>query len=191
MGSFVWRKKGRELRPYIDYRGLNQIMVIYHYPLPLVPVALEQLCSAQIFTKLDLRRAYNLIHIQEDDEWKSAFSTTCVHYEYCVIPYGLSFSPSVLSLINDILRVMLGKYIITYIDDIIIYSPSRETHIHHVRQDVQHLSQNQLFIKGEKCAFCQHTISFQGYIISPDGISMDPAKTITEWPTPRTIKDLQ
>lgn len=96
------------------------------------------------------------------------------------------------SLINNVLRHMSGKFIIYYIDDILICSPSCKTHILHVRQVLQHLTQNQLFIKGEKCAFHQCTIFFLGYIISPDGVSMDPAKisAMTEWLTSRNIKEL-
>lgn len=86
-------------------------------------------------------------------EWKTAFIPTCGHYEYCVIPYGLSCTSSVFqSLINDVLRDMLGKYIIAYMDGILIFSPLHETHIHHVCQVLQRLTQNQLFVKGEKCA---------------------------------------
>lgn len=88
---------------------------------------------------------------------------------------------------------MLGKFFIVYIDKILIYFPSCETHILHVREVHQSLTQNQLFIKGEKCAFHQCTIAFLGYIISPGGVSIDPAKisAIIEWPTPRNIKELE
>ncbi len=92
-GFFFVKKKDGTLRPCIDYRGLNDITVKFQYPLPLVPPALEQLRSAKCFTKLDLRNAYNLIRIREGDEWKTAFSTTSGHYEYRVMPFGLSTVP--------------------------------------------------------------------------------------------------
>lgn len=133
-------KKGGGLRPRIDYRELNQCYIKYRYPLPLVPVALEQLHTATIFTKLDLRSAYNLIRIREGDEWKTGFSTTSGHYEYQVMSYGLSNAPSVFQcLINNVLRDMLGHHVITYINDILIYSNSKEEHVHHVRQVLQRL----------------------------------------------------
>lgn len=92
--DFFHGEKGG-LRSCIDYRGLNQIMVKYPYPLPLVPSALEQLQSAQIFTKLDLHSAYNLVHIRRGDKWKTVFRTTSGHYKCCIMPYGLSCMPSI------------------------------------------------------------------------------------------------
>ncbi|KAK3542949.1 hypothetical protein QTP70_007293 [Hemibagrus guttatus] len=104
-GFFFVEKKYGGLHPCMDYRGLNAITVRYPYPLPLVPVALEQLQGTSIFSKLDLRSAYNLIRIKEGNEWKTAFHTTRGHYEYLVMPYGLTNAPAVFqSLINDIFR---------------------------------------------------------------------------------------
>ena len=118
-GFFFVEKKDGGLRPCIDYRGLNAITVKYRYPLPLVPSAIEQLRKATIFTKLDLRSAYNLICIKPGDEWKTAFSTTTGHYEYQVVPYGLANAPAVFqSFINDVFRDMLNKWVIVYIDEI-------------------------------------------------------------------------
>ncbi|KAL0150500.1 hypothetical protein M9458_054317 [Cirrhinus mrigala] len=109
-GFFFVKKKDGGLRPCIDYRGLNDITVKFRYPLPLVPAALEQLRQAKYFTKLNLRSAYNLIRIKEGDEWKTAFSTSTGHYEYLVMPFGLSNSPSVFqSFINDVFRDMLDQ----------------------------------------------------------------------------------
>ncbi|KAK3532389.1 hypothetical protein QTP86_016701 [Hemibagrus guttatus] len=118
-GFFFVEKKDGGLRPCIDYRGLNNVMVKFRYPLPLVPAALEQLREAKIYTKLDLRSAYNLIRIKEGDEWKTAFLTTRGHYEYRVMPYGLANAPAVFqSFINEIFRDILNKYVVAYIDDI-------------------------------------------------------------------------
>lgn len=106
--------------------GLNAITVKYPYPLPF-----EQLRSAKIFNKLDLRSAYNLVHtIRKGDEWKTAFSTTSGHYMYQVMPYGLSGTPLVFQcFINDILRHFLGTFAIAYIDDILIYSRNYKKHV--------------------------------------------------------------
>ncbi len=95
------RRRMGGLRPCIDYRGLNEISIKFRYPLPLVPAALEQLGRARYFTKLDLRSAYNLIRIREGDEWKTAFSTTSGHYEYRVMPFGLSNSPFSIPVIHQ------------------------------------------------------------------------------------------
>ncbi|XP_049339640.1 uncharacterized protein LOC125804612 [Astyanax mexicanus] len=191
---FFVKKKDGGLRPCIDYRQLNAVTKTYPYPLPLVPVALEQLRGASIFTKLDLRSAYNLVRIREGDEWKTAFFTTRGHYEYLVMPFGLKNAPSVFqSFINDVLRDMLGKFVIAFIDDILIYSSDLTTHISHVRAVLTRLLQNQLFVKAEKCEFNLSTISFLGYVISARGITMDDRKiqAVVNWPTPRSVKELQ
>lgn len=100
----------------------------------MVPAALEQLCRAKLFTKLDLHNAYNLIRIREGDEWKTAFFTTSGHYEYLVMPFRLSNSPSVFqAFINNVFRDMLNRWVIVYIDDILMYSESYEEHVEHVR----------------------------------------------------------
>ncbi|KAG1926787.1 retrotransposable element [Pimephales promelas] len=193
-GFFFVKKKDGGLRPCIDYRGLNDITVKYRYPLPLVPAALEQLRQAKYYTKLDLRNAYNLIRIREGDEWKTAFSTTSGHYEYSVMPFGLSNSPSVFqAFMNDVFRDMLDRWVIVYIDDILIYSDSLEEHVQHVRSVLQRLIQFHLYAKMEKCEFHQTSVSFLGYVISQDGVAMDEKKVrgVIDWPVPRTVKELQ
>ncbi len=163
-------KKDGGLRPCIDYRGLNDITIKYRYPLPLVPAALEQLRRAKYYTKLDLRNAYNLVRIREGDEWKTAFSTTSGHYEYLVMPFGLANSPSVFqSFMNDVFRDMLDRWVIVYIDNILIYSNTLEEHIRHVRLVLKRLMQYQLYAKAEKCEFDQTCTSFLGYVISQEG----------------------
>ncbi|XP_049335604.1 uncharacterized protein LOC125802248 [Astyanax mexicanus] len=193
-GFFFVQKKDGGLRPCIDYRGLNQITKPYPYPLPLIPVALEQLRGATIFTKLDLRSAYNLVRIKEGDEWKTAFVTTRGHYEYLVMPFGLRNAPSVFqAFVNDVFRDMIGQFVIVSIDDILIYSDSFENHVHQVRQVLTRLLEHQLYVKGEKCEFHLPSTTFLGYIISPTGITMDDHKVeaVVSWPRPRSVKDLQ
>lgn len=192
-GFFV-EKKGGGLRSYIDYRNLNKITVKYPYPLLLVPAALEQLREARIFTTLDLRSAYNLVRIREGDEWKTAFSTTTGHYQYRVMPYGLAGAPSVFQcLINDVLREMLGRYLIAYIDDILIYSKSYQEYVSHVKMVLKQLQAHQLYVKGEKCEFHVTTVKFLGYVISPVGVEMEETKVraVREWARPNTVKDMQ
>ncbi|KAI2661109.1 Transposon Tf2-6 polyprotein [Labeo rohita] len=187
-------KKDGGLRPCIDYRGLNKVTIKYRYPLPLVPSALEQLRSAKIFTKLDLRSAYNLIRIRAGYEWRTAFSTTSGHYEYRVIPFGLANSPSFFqAFINEVFRDMLNRWVIVYIDDILIYSNSYAKHVRHVRAVLQRLIAHQLYAKEEKCDFHQDKISFLRYIISSEGVAMDEKKVnaVLNWPRPTTLKELQ
>lgn len=129
-GFFFVEKKDGGLRPCIEYRGLNNATITFWYPLPLVPSTPEQLCDATIYTKLDLS-AYNLIRINEGDEWKTALFTTIGHYEYQIMPYGLANSPTVFqSFINEIFRDLLNQYVVAFIDDILIYSKSEVEHNH-------------------------------------------------------------
>ena len=193
-GFFFVDKKDKTLRPCVDYRGLNDITIKNRYPLPLISSAFELLQDAKIFTKLDLRNAYHLVRIREGDEWKTAFNTPCGHYEYLVMPFGLTNAPAVFqALVNDVLRDMLNQFVFVYLDDILIFSPDETTHIQHVRQVLQRLLDNLLFVKAEKCAFHVSTVSFLGFVISENSIQMDPSKVsaVTEWPTPSNQKLLQ
>ncbi|KAK3571176.1 hypothetical protein QTP86_004921 [Hemibagrus guttatus] len=191
---FFVAKKDRGLRPCIDYRALNRITVRFRYPLPLVPAAMEHLRGATIFTKLDLRSAYNLIRIREGDEWKTAFITPTGHYEYLVIPYGLGNAPSVFQdFIHEVLREFLHRFVLVYIDDILIYSRDLAEHRHHVAKVLERLRKFQLFLKVEKCSFHQPSVQFLGYKIDSSGIQMDEGKitAIRNWPAPATVKELQ
>ena len=114
-GFFFVGKKDGTLRPCIDYRSLNDITVKNRYPLPLLGSAFENLRGATVFTKIDLRSAYNLIRMREGDEWKTGFITPTGHYEYLVMPFGLSNAPATFqALINDVLRVEMGDRIGRY-----------------------------------------------------------------------------
>ncbi|KAK3553528.1 hypothetical protein QTP70_004156 [Hemibagrus guttatus] len=193
-GFFFMGKKDRGLCPCIDYRGLNAITICYPYPLPLVPAALEQLRGAKFFTKVDLLSAYNRFRIREGDEWKTTFHATHGHYEYLVMPFGLTNAPVVFqSLINEVFQDILGKWVIAYIDDILVYSTSLEEHVRHVREVLSRLQRHHLFVKPEKCEFHQTTMTFLGYVIMRQGVKMDVTKVqvVTEWPSPTTVKELQ
>ncbi|KAI2644950.1 Transposon Ty3-I Gag-Pol polyprotein [Labeo rohita] len=191
---FFVSKKDGGLRPCIDYRVLNHHTIKIRYLLPLVPAALEQLRSAVIFTKLDLRSAYNLIRIRKGDEWKTAFVTPTGHYEYQVMPYGLVNAPSVFqNFIHEVLREFLHHFVIVYIDDILIYPNSEAEHPHHIAEVLQRLREHQLYLKAEKCSFHQKSVQFLGYIIDHHGVRMDEGKVVAvvAWPKPNSIKELQ
>ncbi len=174
---FFVSKKDGGLRPCIDYRALNSQTIKLPYPIPLVPAALEELRGARIFSKLDLRSAYNLVRIREGDEWKTAFITPSDHYEYLVMPYGLSNAPSVFQeFMNEVFREFLHRFVIVYIDDILIYSRNLADHCHPVVQVLQKLRQFRLYLKLEKCEFHRPTVQFLGYIIGREGIQMDQGK---------------
>ncbi|KAI2646957.1 Transposon Tf2-9 polyprotein [Labeo rohita] len=193
-GFFFVKKKDGGLRPCVDYRGLNQITIKNRHPLPLTNTALDALSGARFFTKLDLRSTYNLVRIREGDEWKTAFITPTAHYETLVMLFGLCNSPSAFQqFINDVLRDMLGRWCYAYLDDILIYSKTLEEHTQHVRAVLRRLLAHQLYCKLEKCAFHQHSTTFLGFVISSQGVAMDPQKleAVRSWPLPTSLKQLQ
>ncbi|KAJ1043539.1 hypothetical protein NDA10_005459 [Ustilago hordei] len=165
---FVPKKDGG-LRLCVDYRGLNEITVKNRAPLPLIEEQLFLLRKARIYTKLDLRAAYNLIRIAKGDEWKTAFGTQLGLYEHHWV------------------------YVVVYLDDFLIFSDTEEVHVKHVTEVLTRLRSNRLFAKLSKCEFHTKTVEFLGYIIKPTGIEMDPEKvrTVKEWPMPESIHDIQ
>ncbi|SYW86857.1 uncharacterized protein UHO2_05482 [Ustilago hordei] len=190
---FVPKKDGG-LRLCVDYRGLNEITVKNRAPLPLIEEQLFLLRKARIYTKLDLRAAYNLIRIAKGDEWKTAFGTQLGLYEYLVMPFGLANAPAHFqSFINDIFQDIIGIYVVVYLDDFLIFSDTEEAHVKHVTEVLACLRSNRLFAKLSKCEFHTKTVEFLGYIIKPTGIEMDPEKvrTVKEWPMPESIHDIQ
>ncbi|KAI7812468.1 hypothetical protein IRJ41_002419 [Triplophysa rosa] len=194
-GFFFVEKKDGSLRPCIDYRGLNDITIKNRHPLLLMSSAFELLQGApRVFTKLDLRNAYHLVRIREGDEWKMDFNTPTGHYEYRVLPFGLTNAPAVFQdLVNSVLGDMINKFVFVYLDDILIFSHSLQEHAQHVRRVLQRLFENQLYAKAEKCEFHTESVMFLGHIISSDGIKEDPAKikAVANWPIPDSRKALQ
>ena len=127
---FLVSKKDRNVRPCIDFRGLNNITVKNKYPLPLINSAFETLQGATIISKLDLRNAYHLVRIREEDEWKKAFSTPLGHFEYLVMSFGLTYAPAVFqTLLNDVLRDFINRSVYVYIYDILVFSRNIEEHV--------------------------------------------------------------
>ncbi|KAK3537477.1 hypothetical protein QTP70_012113 [Hemibagrus guttatus] len=116
------------------------------------------------------------------------------HYEYCVMPFGLTNAPAVFqALINGVFQDLLGRNVIAYIDDILVYSASMEDHVRQVRELLARLQRRHLYVKLEKCEFHQSTVTFLGYVISRQGVEMDVGKVraVTEWPSPATVRELQ
>uniref|UniRef100_A0A8C5QSG8 Gypsy retrotransposon integrase-like protein 1 n=1 Tax=Leptobrachium leishanense TaxID=445787 RepID=A0A8C5QSG8_9ANUR len=190
---FVGKKDGG-LRPCVDYRAMNAITIKNKYPLPLISELMDRLRSANIFTKLDLRGAYNLIRVKSGDEWKTAFRSRYGHYEYMGMPYGLCNAPATFQrFLNDVFRDILDSYIIIYLDDILIYSEDLKAHREHVKTVLRRLQEQRLYAKAEKCIFDTDTVEFLGFIISPGNIRMDPTKTeaVATWPVPANKKGVQ
>ena len=193
-GIFFVEKKDHTLRPCVDYRALNKVTIKNRYPLPLVPELFQRLGAAVIFTKLDLRGAYNLVRIRDGDEWKTAFRTRFGHFEYLVMPFGLCNAPATFQhFVNDIFKDYLDLFVVVYLDDILIFSPSIDRHREHVKNVLKRLRIHGLYAKPEKCEFERRSIQFLGLIISVNGIEMDPQKVtaILDWPAPVDKKGVQ
>jgi hypothetical protein len=187
-------KKDGSKRPCVDYRGLNNVTIKDRYALPLINELHDRFQGAKIFTKLDLRGAYNLIRIAEGEEWKTAFRTRYGLFEYQVMPFGLTNAPaSMQRLMNDALHEYLDIFTIVYLDDILVYSASKDEHVEHVKLVLEKLKEYHLLLKPEKCEFHKSQVEFLGYIIGTHGIKMDQAKVtaVLEWPTPTTVKEVQ
>ncbi|KAH9263788.1 hypothetical protein BASA83_012767 [Batrachochytrium salamandrivorans] len=187
-------KQKDKLRLCMDYRGLNKQTIKDRNPIPLISEMLRTLSTGNIFTTLDLRGAYNLLRIKEGDEPKTAFITKYGQFEFLVMPFGLANAPAQFQrMMNSLFRHMISKFVLVYLDDIVVYSENLEDHKEHVRQVLQVLKDNNLFCKAEKCHFYQTEIKYLGYIISPNGVSMDPSKisAVQDWPVPKKVRELQ
>jgi hypothetical protein len=164
------------------------------HPLPLISESLDRLSGAKYFTKIDLRGAYTHICITEGDEWKTAFRTRYGHFEYLIMPFGLTNAPaSFQSLMNDLFRDMFDVCVMIYLDDILIFSNTLEEHRKHVLEDLKRLQHHRLYAKAEKCSFHTQEVEYLGFIVTTDGVKMDPAKisAIRDWPKPTSIHDVQ
>ncbi|KAL5570732.1 hypothetical protein UlMin_020329 [Ulmus minor] len=188
------KKKDGTLRLCIDYRELNKVTVKNKYPLPRIEDLFDQLQGASYFSKIDLRSGYHQLKIKEKDIPKTAFRTRYGHYEFLVMPFGLTNAPAAfMDLMNRIFKEYLDQFVIVFIDDILIYSRSKEEHERHLRTVLQTLRENKLFAKFKKCEFWLGNVSFLGHIISKEGIAVDPGKieAIKSWPTLTNVKEVR
>ena len=176
---FVPKKDGT-LRLCVDYRGLNQVTVKNRYPLPLITEIMDRVSGSQFFSKIDVKDAYHRIRIRRGDEWKTAFRTRYGHFEYVVMPFGLTNAPATFQgYIHEALQGLLDVVCVAYLDDILIFSKDRNTHAQDLQSVLQRLREAELFAKPSKCSFFQDHVEFLGFIISRDGISMEPSRVST------------
>ena len=188
------KKKSGEMRLCVDYRALNAITVKNRYPLPRVEDLIDQLKGAKIFSKIDLRSGYHQIRIDKDDVHKTAFRTRYGHFEFMVLPFGLTNAPATfMDLMQQLFHQHLDRFVIIYLDDILVYSKSIENHHKHLRIVLNTLRKNRLYAKLSKCCLYQDSVSFLGHVVSSKGVEMEQEKikAIQEWPTPKTVKDIK
>ena len=188
------KKKDGSFRLCIDYRGLNRVTVKNKYPLPRIDELLDQLRGAKWFSKVDLASGYHQIPIEPTDIQKTAFRTRYGHFEFVVMPFGLTNAPAAfMNMMNGVFREYLDEFVIIFIDDILVYSKTKEDHEKHLRAVLERLREQKLFAKLSKCSFWQKSIGFLGHIVSDKGVSVDPEKIkcIREWPQPRNATEVR
>src|SRR4051812_40887126 len=188
------KKKDGSFRMCIDYRELNKLTIKNRYPLPRIDDLFDQLQGASYFSKIDLRSGYHQLRLWEENIPKTAFRTRYGHYEFVVMPFGLTNAPAVfMDLMNRVCRSYLDKFVIVFIDDILVYSRSKEDHSQHLRLVLEKLREEKLYAKFSKCEFWIRQVDFLGHVVSEAGIHVDPAKirAIENWKPPRTPTEIR
>ncbi|GJS88914.1 putative nucleotidyltransferase, ribonuclease H [Tanacetum coccineum] len=178
----------------IDYRELNKLTVKNRYPLPRIDDLFDQLQGSSVYSKIDLRSGYHQLRIREEDIPITAFRTRYGHYEFQVMPFGLTNAPAVfMDLMNRVCKPYLDKFVIVFIDDILIYSKNKEEHEQHLKIILELLKNEQLYAKFSKCDFWLESVQFLGHVIDNKGVHVDPAKVeaIRNWSAPTTPKEVR
>jgi hypothetical protein len=188
------KKKDQTLRMCVDYRPLNEVTIKNKYPLPRIDLLFDQLTGALVFSKIDLRSGYHHIRIRPEDIPKTAFTTRSGLFEYLVMSFGLTNAPThFTNLMNSIFMPELEKFVVVFIDDILIYSKNKEEHAEHLWIVLTRLREHQLYAKFSKCTFWLEEIQFLGHVLSAKGIAVDPSrvKDILEWKSPTTVHQVR
>jgi hypothetical protein len=187
-------KADGSLRLCTDYRALNKGTVKNRFPLPNIEDLLDQLQGARIFSSIDLAAGYHQIPLLEEDTEKTAFFGHDGLYEYCVVPFGLSNAPAVfMDEVTTVLRGLLGKCCVVYLDDILVYSKTPEEHLQHLDLVLQRLREHKMYARLRKCEFNQQEVKYLGHIINCEGRRPDPEKVavVNDWPQPRNVHELR
>lgn len=188
------KKKDGSWRLCIDYRRLNAATIKDGFPIPLIEELLEELGEANIFSKLDLRSGYYQVRIHPADIYKTTFKTHNGHYEFLVLPFGLTNAPATFqSLMNEVFKSILRKTTLVFFDDILIYSSSWDQHLKDVAEVLSLMRQHRLKAKLSKCTFGGDRVEYLGHVITGAGVATDPLKiqAIQDWPTPTIVKQLR
>ncbi|GJU17282.1 putative reverse transcriptase domain-containing protein [Tanacetum coccineum] len=183
------KKKDGSFRICIDYRELNKLTVKNRYPLPRIDDLFDQLQGSSVYSKIDLRSGYHQLRVREEDISKTTFRTRYGHYEFQVMPFGLTNAPIVfMDLINRVCKPYLDKFVIVFIDDILIYSKNKKEHKEHLKAILELLKKEELYAKFSKCEFWIPKVQFLGHVIDSQGIHVDSAKieSIKDWASPKT-----
>ncbi|GJS50616.1 putative reverse transcriptase domain-containing protein [Tanacetum coccineum] len=188
------KKKDGSFRMCIDYRELNKLTVKNRYPIPRIDDLFDQLQGSNIYSKIDLRLGYHQLMVREEDIPKTAFRTRYGHYEFQVMPFGLTNAPAVfMDLMNRVCKPYLDKFVIVFIDDILIYSRNEKEHDEHLKTILEMLKKEELYAKFSMCEFWINTVKFFGHMIDRSGIHVDPAKieAVKNWASPTTPLEIR
>ena len=188
------KKHDGSLRLCVDYRQLNKITIKNKYPLPRIEDLFDQLGGCLYFSKIDFRSGYHQLRIREFDIHKTAFRTRYGHFEFLVMPFGLTNAPACfMDLMNRVFRPYLDHFVVVFIDDILIYSKTREEHARHLGIVLQTLRNHGLYAKREKCDFWMQEVKFLGHVVCKGGIAVDPSKveTVLNWEQPRSVTEIR
>jgi hypothetical protein len=188
------KKKDGTWRFCVDYRALNAITIKNKYPLPRVDELFDRLHGARYFSKLDLRSGYWQIRVREEDVPKTAFRSRYGSYEWLVLPMGLTNAPATfMHLMNQIFREHLDRFVIVFLDDVLVYSRTLAEHRRHVRLVLDVLRKHQLYAKESKCEFFRDHVDFLGHRVDRDGVHMmeDKVRAIRDWPVPTSIEEVR
>lgn len=168
------QKKDRGWRLCVDYRALNKLTVKNRYPIPLIEDLFDELGGSKVFSKLDLRAGYHQIKLRPEDQYKTAFQTHSSHYEWLVMPFGLSNAPATFqNAMNSIFREQLRRFVLVFFEDILIYSKDSHQHVEHLRQVFEILRKHKYMINMSKCVLGTTKIEYLGHSILLDGVYTD------------------
>ncbi|GBG59930.1 hypothetical protein CBR_g66736 [Chara braunii] len=188
------QKKNKDLRLCIDYHKLSAQVVKNAGPLPLIDDLVERLCGAKYFSKLDLKSGYHQLSIRPNDCYKSAFKTRYGHFEWVVRPFGLTNAPATFhAAMTNEFRAMLDRFVLVYLDDILVYSRTLEDHLGHLRRVLETLRCAKYKANRDKCEFVRQELEYFGHFVTPEGISplSDKIQAIQEWPEPRNVTHIR
>ncbi|GJS57596.1 putative reverse transcriptase domain-containing protein [Tanacetum coccineum] len=188
------KKKDGSFRMCIDYRELNKLTVKNCYSLPRIDDLFDQLQGSSVYSKIDLRSGYHQLRVREEYIPKTAFRTRYGHYEFQVMPFGLTNAPAIfMDLMNRVCKPYLDKFVIVFIDDILIYSKNKQEHKEHLKLILELLKKEELYAKFSKCEFWIPKVQFLGHVIDSQGIYVDPAKieSIKHWASPKSPKEIR
>ncbi|GJW36786.1 putative reverse transcriptase domain-containing protein [Tanacetum coccineum] len=177
----------------IDYRELNKLTVKNRYPLPRIDDLFDQLQGSSVYSKIDLRSGYHQLRVRDEDIPKTAFRTRYGHYKFQVMPFELTNTLAVfMDLMDRVCKPYLDKFVIVFIDDILIYSKSEEEHAEHLKLILELLKKEELYAKFSKCKFWLSKVQFLGHVIDSEDIHVDPAKieSIKYWASPKTPTEI-